>query len=151
MYTTYDEFIKCEINSFKYYGNFYDTAIKYIPYFFKLLCKALDMSDLDYDSRIKINCALAYLVVPNDVLPEDIYGAEGYMDDAFVLVYVLKELLLAYSYSLRAEWINLLSDDSNNKDLERILDDCYDICLKILTERKIVDKVLEFSGLKKPQ
>jgi len=149
MFSTYEEFIKKEIESFKSYGVFYDMAIRYVPYFFQLLCKILDMKNISYESRIRINCALAYLVVENDVLPENIYGAEGYMDDLFVLVYVLKELLPKHKDIMKTQWLNMIPTEFNNKDLESALNDCYAISMKVLTERKIVDETLEFAGLKK--
>ena len=150
MFSTYEDFIKKEIESFKSYGLYYDMAIQYIPYIFKLLSNIIEMNDISFETRVRINCALAYLVIENDVLPENIYGAEGYMDDLFVLVYVLKELMPKYIYLLKAQWVNIIPKELSTKDLEAVLNDCYAISLKVLKERNILGATLEFAGLKKP-
>ena len=148
MFDTFESFIRKEVESFKYYGNFYEEGMKYIPDFFKLLCEILDVKDISFESRIKINCALAYLVVPNDALPEDIYGAVGYMDDIFVIVCVLKELFSKHKDAINKLWVKT-HKKSKDKDLELILDKCYSTSKKVLESKKMVDKTLEFAGLKK--
>ena len=45
----------------------------YIPDFFKLLCNLLD-ENLKPEDRRKINSALAYFVILNDAMSEEIYG-----------------------------------------------------------------------------
>jgi len=150
MYNTYEEFIKKEVESFKYYGDFYDSATKYIPDFFRLLCEILDEDTVDYDSRIKIYCAVAYLVIPNDVLPENIYGSEGYVDDVFVLVYVLRELFMQYKDLIIKHWDDMTSSRSDKEDIKVILDKCYDTSREIIDKRGLVNRTLEFAGLKRP-
>jgi uncharacterized membrane protein YkvA (DUF1232 family) len=88
----YYDFLKYELDNFQ--GDF-DSFILYIPDFFKLLCNLLD-EDFDKQDRRIINSALAYFVVPNDVILEEIYGPMGYVDDVFVCVKVLKKLQEKY-------------------------------------------------------
>ena len=39
--------------------------------------------------RLEISAAIAYYVAPDDIIPEEIYGPYGYIDDIFISVYVL--------------------------------------------------------------
>ena len=41
---------------------------------------------------MKICAALGYFVVPFDIIPEQIYGPNGYIDDIFLCSYILKEI-----------------------------------------------------------
>ena len=134
---TYQDFLKEELDNFE--GDF-DKFILYIPEFFKLLCDLLD-EDLSKEEKQKINCALAYFVVPNDVIPEDIYGPMGYVDDIFVCAIVLKELKEKHGLELITKhW-------QYDEDFESVLKVSYEKSLNILKEKNQVDEVLEACAL----
>ena len=134
----YYDFLKEELENFD--GDF-DKFILYIPEFFKLLCSLLDEESIDVEDRRKINSALAYFVVPNDVIPENIYGPMGYVDDIFACCVVLKQLKKKYGLNiLRKHW-------DNDEDFETVLKTCYDQSIKLLEEQSLVDNVLKSSSL----
>lgn len=135
----YYDFLKEELDNFE--GDF-DKFILYIPEFFKLLCHLLDEDTIDIEDRRKINSALAYFVVPNDVIPENIYGPLGYVDDIFACCVVLKQLKKKYGVSLLKKFWD------NDEDFETVLKTCYDQSIKLLEEQGLVDKVLKSSSLK---
>jgi len=135
----YYDFLKEELDNFE--GNF-DKFILYIPEFFKLLCSLLDDEIINFEDRRKINSALAYFVVPNDVIPENIYGPMGYVDDIFACCVVLKHLKKKYGLSL----LNKYWD--NDENFETVLKTCYDQSIKLLEEQDLVEKVLKNSSLK---
>lgn len=117
------------------YASFIDCG----PNLFKLLCDLLD-EDVDKEDRIKINAAISYYVVPMDVIPEEIYGAYGYIDDIFISVYVLKFLAEKYSFDfLQEAW------DFGN-DVEEVIEDCYEKSLESLTDEQI-EAILFYVGL----
>ena len=70
----------------------YDEFIDYSPELFYLLTKLLDLEEVESYERLKISAAIAYFVVPNDIIPEDIYGPYGYVDDIFISTFVIKEI-----------------------------------------------------------
>ena len=117
------------------YASFIDCG----PNLFKLLCDLLD-EDVDKEDRIKINAAISYYVVPMDVIPEEIYGAYGYIDDIFISAYVLKFLAEKYSFDfLQEAW------DFGN-DVEEVIEDCYEKSLESLTDEQI-EAILFYVGL----
>ena len=117
------------------YASFIDCG----PNLFKLLCDLLD-EDVDKEDRIKINAAISYYVVPMDIIPEEIYGPYGYIDDIFISVYVLKFLAEKYSYDFLQEvW------DFNN-DVQEVIEECYEKSLSSLNDEQI-EAILFYVGL----
>ena len=134
----YCDFLREELDNFE--GNF-DKFIFYIHDFFKLLCNLLD-ENLKPEDRRKINSALAYFVIPNDVISEEIYGPMGYIDDIFLCTVVLKEIKEKYGSDL----LNKLW--SHDEDLDYVLEYSYNRSHQILKEQNLVDDVLKYAGLK---
>jgi len=133
----YYDFLKHELDNFQ--GDF-DKFILYIPDFFKLLCNLLD-EDMEKEDRRIINSALAYFVVPNDVIPEEIYGPMGYVDDIFVCAKVLKKLQEKYGLQMLARLWDC------DEELDDILDYSYAKSLEILKKQDAVKHVLEYAGI----
>lgn len=99
----------------------------------------LDNKKLSKEFRLEINAAIAYYVIPNDVIPEEIYGPYGYIDDIFVSVYVLRRIADSYGYDfLQKIW------RPNNK-VKDVIDDCYNNSLELLEDK--VYPILSYSGL----
>ena len=117
------------------YASFIDCG----PNLFKLLCDLLD-EDIDKEDRIKINAAISYYVVPMDVIPEQIYGPYGYIDDIYITVYVLRNVAEKYGYDLLQEvW------DFPN-DVKEVMDDCYEKSFEVLEDDQI-ESILAYVGL----
>lgn len=136
-YRGYYEFLKEEINRFR--GDF-DDFILYMPEFFRLLSNLLN-EDIDQQDRRYINCALAYFVVPSDVIPEEIYGPFGYIDDIFLCCYVLNMLQEKYGFSyLESCW-------ECDEPLETVLDYSLKESSDIIEEKGLRDDILAFVGL----
>ena len=133
----YHDFLKYELDNFQ--GDF-DKFILYVPDFFKLLCDLLS-ENLNKQDRRLINSALAYFVVPNDVIPEEIYGPMGYVDDIFVCVKVLKKLQEEHGLEIMARLWDC------DEELDEVLDYCYEKSLEILQEQNLVEQVLENAGI----
>jgi len=133
----YYEFLKHELDNFQ--GDF-DKFILYIPDFFKLLSNLLD-EDMEKEDRHIINSALAYFVVPNDVIPEEIYGPMGYVDDIFVCVIVLKKLQEKYGLQILAKLWHC------DEELDDVLDYSYKKSIEILKKQNAVEHVLEYAGI----
>ncbi len=136
VFKDFSDTLRENLNSFKEdYAPFIDCG----PNLFVLLCDILDDDNLSRESRLKINSAIAYYVVPNDVIPEEIYGPYGYIDDIFVSVYVLKKIADDYGYDfLQNFW-------KQNSDVKEVIDDCYIHSLELLEDK--VYPILSYCGL----
>ena len=131
----YDTLIE-NLNSFEGdYASFIDCG----PNLFNLLCDLLSQKEIKKDMRLEISAAIAYYVAPDDVIPEEIYGPYGYIDDIFISVYILRKVADEFGYEYLQ---NLWKHDSNVKE---IMDDCYDNSLELLEDK--VYPILVYVGL----
>lgn len=129
--------LKENLNSFK--GK-YDEFIDYSPEIFNLLTKLLGLEEIKEPERLKISAAIAYFVVPADIIPENIYGPYGYVDDIFISTFVLKEIADIVGYDRLQE---LWAGDGNIKE---IVDLCFNKAKKIVSNDEI--EILHHVGLK---
>ena len=131
----YDTLIE-NLNSFEGdYASFIDCG----PNLFNLLCDLLPQKEIKKDMRLEISAAIAYFVAPDDIIPEEIYGPYGYIDDIFISVYILRKVADALGYDYLQD---LWKHDSNVKE---IMDDCYDNSLELLEDK--VYPILVYVGL----
>ncbi len=131
----YDTLIE-NLNSFE--GD-YASFINSGPNLFNLLCDLLSQKEIKKDMRLEISAAIAYFVAPDDIIPEEIYGPYGYIDDIFISVYILRKVADEFGYDYLQ---NLWKHDSNVKE---IMDDCYDNSLELLEDK--VYPILVYVGL----
>lgn len=121
------------------YKGEYAPFIDHGPELFRLLNELLIKREVSSEFRLKISAAIAYYVVPMDVIPEQVYGPYGYIDDIFITSYMIKLLADKYGYPfLEKSW-------KGNGELKSVVDECYEKSSEIL-EEKTVD-VLDFVGL----
>ena len=131
----YDTLIE-NLNSFEGdYASFIDCG----PNLFNLLCDLLSQKEIKKDMRLEISAAIAYFVAPDDIIPEEIYGPYGYIDDIFISVYILRKVADEFGYDYLQD---LWKHDSNVKE---IMDDCYDNSLELLEDK--VYPILVYVGL----
>lgn len=60
------------------------------PTFFELLCNILNDERSDWHTKMMISSALGYFVMDDDVIPDS--HENGYVDDLFIICYVLKQI-----------------------------------------------------------
>lgn len=135
------------------FKDFYDTLIENLegyegeyayfincgPNLFNLLCDLLSQKEISRELRLEISAAIAYYVAPDDIIPEEIYGPYGYIDDIFVSVYVLRKVAREFGYDfLQNLW-------KHETDVKEVMDDCYDNSLELLEDK--VHAVLSYVGL----
>ena len=135
------------------FKDFYDTLIENLegyegeyayfincgPNLFNLLCDLLSQKEIDRQMRLEISAAIAYYVAPDDIIPEEIYGPYGYIDDIFVSVYVLRKVAKEFGYDfLQNLW-------KHETDVKEVMDDCYDNSLELLEDK--VHDILAYVGL----
>lgn len=121
------------------YQGEYASFIDHGPLLFKLLTEVLNEKSITRDLRLDISAAIAYYVVPMDVIPEQIYGPYGYIDDIYVTVYVIKKVADVMGYKFLANlW-------EGKGELQSVVDECHDKALEVLEDKK--DEILVYVGL----
>jgi uncharacterized membrane protein YkvA (DUF1232 family) len=81
----FDELLQQEIGV---YEGRHDDLIYLAPDFYRLLTRLLDDPQLPLRLRPLIACAVAYFILPADVIPEELHGPYGYVDDIWLCAYV---------------------------------------------------------------
>ena len=121
------------------YQGEYASFIDHGPYLFKLLTEVLNDAKVNQDLRLEISAAIAYYVVPMDVIPEQVYGPYGYIDDIFITVYVIKKIedILGYEF-LEYYW-------EGTGELETVVNECYDRSREVLQDK--TEEILSYVGL----
>jgi uncharacterized membrane protein YkvA (DUF1232 family) len=77
----FDQLLQQEIAQ---YEGRHDDLIYQAPALYRLLTQVLDDERLPGRLRPLIACAIAYFILPADVVSEDIYGPYGYADDIWL-------------------------------------------------------------------
>lgn len=120
------------------YQGEYASFIDHGPQLFKLLTEVLN-ENINQDLRLQISAAIAYYVVPMDVIPEQVYGPYGYIDDIYVTTYVIKRTASELGYEiLKEHW-------ESEEDLELIVEECYEKSSEVLDDK--TEGILSYVGL----
>ena len=86
-----------------------------------------------------LSLSTLYYVIPNDVIPEEVYGPYGYIDDIFVTVYVLRRIADIHGYDfIQNHW-------KPNNNVKDVIEECYTNSLELLEDK--VYPILSYSGL----
>lgn len=81
----FDELLREDI---AVYEGRHDDLIYLAPEFYRLLTRLLDDPQLPLRSRPLVASAIAYFILPADIIPEELYGPYGYVDDIWLCAYV---------------------------------------------------------------
>ncbi len=81
----FDELLRREIAT---YEGRHDDLIYLAPDLYRLLTHLLDDPRLPSSLRPLIACGIAYFILPADIIPEELYGPYGYVDDIWLCAYV---------------------------------------------------------------
>ncbi len=66
--------------------------IKHTPDMFKLFTNLFQDPDATPKSKQIINAVIIYFMSPIDIIPEEYYGAMGYLDDLYLSAWAIKKL-----------------------------------------------------------
>jgi uncharacterized membrane protein YkvA (DUF1232 family) len=79
-----------DISSYK--GELRDL-ISNAPALYRLMTRLLDDPALPRELSQLVIAAIAYFILPEDVIPEDKYGPRGYVDDLFLCAFVADQVM----------------------------------------------------------
>ncbi|MEM4525324.1 MAG: YkvA family protein [Methanothermobacter sp.] len=123
------------------YRGEYEMIIDYAPDIFKLLSDLLNDERINARMRLMICAALGYFVAPYDILPEEIYGPQGYIDDIYLSSLILGKIAEKTGYKLLEEYWR------GEEDLKSVIRECQKRSKEILG--KDTEKILSYVGLEK--
>lgn len=139
MGNNFKDFYDALVENLNSYEEEYDSFIDYGPDLYKLLCSCLNYEEVNSDLRLSISAAIAYYVVPMDIIPETIYGPYGYIDDIYITVFVLRKI----AHELGYEFLQKLWE--NDEDIEKVIEICFKESVEVLEDK--VEDILTYVGL----
>lgn len=139
METNFKDYYDVLKENLESYEGEYDKIVDYSPKLFKLLTDILNEKVIDSESRLKISAAIGYFVAPFDIIPEQIYGPDGYIDDIYICAYVIKEIGDELGY----EFLENLWESED--DLKQVIEECYSKSEGILGDK--TNLVLGYIGI----
>lgn len=123
------------------YEGRYADIIYYLPNYYRFCLNLLDNPQTPALQRLYVNAALSYLLSPMDVIPEEEFGVEGYIDDVFCCAYSAQKIM----ETIRRD--EILSEAwEGDESLEEITGFVIKSCRESLSE-DIRKKVLTYVGL----
>jgi len=121
-----------------YYGPNSKLLI-YMPRFFNLLQKIYLLPDLDWKTKFKINCCFSYFVTPGDIINDNDLR-KGYIDDLYICVYVLNDILDENPNSIKNTW-------EETEDIDLLIKEILSKTSDILEDK--TKEILDMVGLLK--
>ena len=82
---SFDRYLEEDIAA---YEGRHDDLIYQAPALYRLLVALLDDPLLPAALRPLVLAAIAYFILPADIIPEDVHGPYGYVDDIFLCAFV---------------------------------------------------------------
>ena len=138
MQATFKDFYDTLLENLDNYTGEYESFIDYGPALFKLLCDLLN-EDIDKSLRLPICGAIAYYVTPEDIIPEQVYGPYGYIDDIYISSHVLKMVGDVHGWEF-------VESVSSNSEIYEIINECEVKSEEILSEDEI-KRIKAYIGL----
>jgi uncharacterized membrane protein YkvA (DUF1232 family) len=83
----YDQLLQEDVED---YTGLHAGLVAHAPAFFRLLSRFLEDPRLPGRLRPLVLAAIAYFVVPSEIMPEDLEGPYGYVDDLFLSAWVAR-------------------------------------------------------------
>lgn len=111
----FDQFIQEEVQS---YAGQHERFLHQAPALYRLMTKLLDDPNLPGQLRPLVIAAIAYFILPEDIMPEDLKGPYGYVDDVFFCAFIAQQVrneldsdeILTGNWEGDAPILNLIDD-----------------------------------------
>jgi uncharacterized membrane protein YkvA (DUF1232 family) len=75
------------------YSGKFSQLIAQAPALYRLMTRLLDDRDLPKQMSPLVIAAIAYFILPEDIIPEERYGPAGYVDDIYLCAFVANEIM----------------------------------------------------------
>jgi uncharacterized membrane protein YkvA (DUF1232 family) len=88
----FDAMLEKDISGYE--GEF-SELIRQAPALYRMMTKLLDDPALPRSISPLVIAAIAYFILPEDIIPEDKFGPVGYVDDIYLCAFVAHEVIAA--------------------------------------------------------
>ena len=88
----FDAMLEKDISGYE--GEF-SEIIRQAPALYRMMTKLLDDPALPRSISPLVIAAIAYFILPEDIIPEDKFGPVGYVDDIYLCAFVATEVISA--------------------------------------------------------
>jgi uncharacterized membrane protein YkvA (DUF1232 family) len=132
----FDAILEKDISS---YDGEFSQLIHQAPALYKMMTKLLDDRDLPRSMSPLVIAAIAYFILPEDIIPEEKYGPIGYVDDIYLCAFVANEVAKESDSSdiLARNWDGSVPIDTLVKEI-------LDREKELIGEKK--DRIMQYIG-----
>jgi uncharacterized membrane protein YkvA (DUF1232 family) len=88
----FDAMLEKDISGYE--GEFSQIIVQ-APAFYRMMTKLLDDRALPRTMSTLVIAAIAYFILPEDIIPEEKFGPAGYVDDIYLCAFVANEVTKA--------------------------------------------------------
>lgn len=121
------------------YEGRHDEFIYLTPYWYKLMTNLLDDPRLPGRLKPLVSCAIAYFIIPADIISEEIHGPYGYIDDIFFCAYVADQVRTLTNNA------DLLSENWEGEgDIIQLVEEILEQESTLIGDQK--DLILQYTG-----
>jgi len=133
----FDTMLEKDISGYE--GEF-SELIHQAPALYRMMTKLLDDPALPRSISPLVIAAIAYFILPEDIIPEDKFGPVGYVDDIYLCAYVANEVITASGSSgiLVRNWDGL-------RPVVELVKEILDREKELIGKEK--DRIMQYIGL----
>lgn len=121
------------------YEGRHDEFIYLTPHWYRLMTNLLDDPRLPNRLKPMVSCAIAYFIIPADIISEETHGPYGYIDDIFFCAYVADQV------RNRTNKADLLSDNWEGEgDIIQLIEEILEQEAALIGDQK--ELILQYTG-----
>ena len=131
-----------KVNTEGYDGD-YCNVVVLAPGLYDTLCNLLGSDDLPQSVRRDIYLTMGYLFYPDDIYPEEIHGARGFIDDIMLILVVMRKIVQKMGLDYLKEHSNEIDyplPTLLNDDFEKLTEENADMFNELLTVTGMVNE-----------
>ena len=132
----FDAMLEKDISGYE--GKF-SQLIAEAPALYRMMTKLLDDRALPKEMSPLVIAAIAYFILPEDIIPEDKYGPIGYVDDIYLCAFVANEVAKTSGSTdiLTRNW-------DGNVPIAKLIREILDREKELIEDKK--DRIMQYIG-----
>jgi uncharacterized membrane protein YkvA (DUF1232 family) len=133
----FDELLRQDIAD---YAGRHDDLIYQAPDLYNLMVYLLDDARLPARLRYLVIAAIAYFILPADIIPEEIEGPYGYVDDIFLCAWVTHEIAVQLG-----SWQIINENWQGESSIQELIEDILSHEESLIGDKK--QRIFKYCGL----
>lgn len=121
------------------YDGKFSELISQAPALYRMMTSLLDDRDLPRPMSPLVIAAIAYFILPEDIIPEERYGPAGYVDDIYLCAFVANEVMKESGSQdiLKRNW-------DGDVPADRLIKEILDRERELIGDKK--DRIMQYIG-----